>query len=92
MTVEETNCFKMLDEYSRSRYSCFLAEMTLNPAKAIYALCFRPTGVSKNSPNRYACRYLYIGAAAVKAAGEMQALPTSITEMMDGELPALPQS
>lgn len=81
MTLEETNCFKMLDEYSRSRYSCFLAEMDLNATKKIYALCFRPTEGNKNSPNRYACRYLYIGAEQVNAAGQMPELPTSVTEM-----------
>jgi len=89
MTLEETNCFKMLDEYARTRHRCFLAEMDLKPEKANYALCFRPTGGGSDSPNRYACRYLYIGAEEVGIIG--QTLPASIIEMLDRELPALPQ-
>lgn len=92
MTPEETSCFKMLDGYSRSRHSCFVAEMFLNAGQTEYTLCFRPTGGSKESPNRYACRYLYIGAEEVRSAGEKQVLPASITEMLDRELPSLPQS
>jgi hypothetical protein len=80
----------MLDEYARSRHRCFLAEMDLHADKARYRLCFRPTGVSKDSPNRYACRYLFIGRKEVGAARRV--LPTSIIEMLDGALPTLPQS
>ena len=90
MTLEETNCFKMLDEYARSRHRCFLAEMNLSADKTHYALCFRPTGGNKDSPNRYACRYLHIGAEQVGTAGH--SLPPSIVEMLDRELPILPQS
>jgi hypothetical protein len=52
--------------------------------------CVFPTGGSKDSPNRYACCYLFIGADEVGAA--RQVLPTSIIEMLDGALPTLPQS
>ena len=92
MTLEETNCFKMLDGYSRTRHRCFLAEMDLNAAKAHYTLCFRPTAISKESPNRYACLYLHIAVEDVKTAGQEQVLPPSITQMLDKELPTLPQS
>jgi len=27
MTAEETICFRLLDEYSRKHYACFLAEL-----------------------------------------------------------------
>lgn len=89
MTPEESNCFKMLDGYSRSHHGCFLAEMDLNGAKGVYALCFRPTGVDRDSPNRYACRYLYIRTEDVKSAAHMSVLPPSISEVLDKELPAL---
>ena len=92
MTQEESNCFKMLDGYSRSHHGCFLAEMDLNDAKRIYTLCFRPTATDRDSPNRYACRYLHIGAEEVRTAGRMQLLPTSIAEMLDVELAKLPKS
>jgi hypothetical protein len=82
----------MLDEYSRSRHACFLAEMDLNAAQGHYSLCFRPMGVSKDSPNRYECRYLRIGAEQVTTAGQKQVLPASITQVLDRELPALPQA
>ena len=92
MTLEETNCFKTLDGYSRTRHRCFLAEMDLNPSQAYYSLCFRPTGVTKDSPNRYACLYLRINAEEVRTAGQQQVLPASVIEMLDRELPTLPQS
>jgi hypothetical protein len=92
VTLEETNCFKMLDEYSRTRHRCFLAEMDLNAFQAYYSLCFRPTGGTEDSPNRYACLYLRINAEEVKNAGKQQVLPASITQMLDRELPTLPQS
>ena len=90
MTLEEMSCFKRLDEYARNRHRCFLAEMDLSADKAHYTLCFRPTGVDKDSPNRYACRYLHIATEEVETAA--LSLPTSVIEMLDRELPALPQS
>jgi len=89
MTLDETKCFKMLDGYSRTHHRCFLAEMNLNANKGAYALCFRPAGGDRNSPNRYACRYLHIGVKDVKSAADMQVLPLSISEMLDREPPAL---
>ena len=82
----------MLDGYSRSRHGCFVSEMFLDAGETDYSLCFRPTGGSKDSPTRYACRYLQIGAEEVKAAGQKQVLPASIIQMLDRELPTLPQS
>jgi hypothetical protein len=92
VTLEETNCFKMLDGYSRTRHRCFLAEMDLNVAKAHYTLCFRPAAISKDSPNRDACLYLHIAIEDVKKTGQEQVLPHSVTQMLDKELPTLPQS
>ena len=92
MTVK-ANCFKLLDGYARRNHHCFLAEMDLIDAEQVYALCFRPTGiVDRNSPNRYACRYLYVGVDEVETAGKTNVLPTSVTAMLDSELPSLPQA
>ena len=44
-----------------------------------------------DSPNRYACRYLNIGAEEVRTAGQKRVLPASITEILDREPPTLPQ-
>jgi hypothetical protein len=82
----------MLDRYSRTRHRCFLAEMDLNASQAYYSLCFRPTGGTKDSPNRYACLYLRINAEELKTAGQQHVVPASITQMLDKELPTLPRS
>jgi hypothetical protein len=93
MTVEETEFFNLLDGYARNRHACFVSEMFLTAGKTDYTLCFRPAGRPKDSPNRYACRYLHIEEVEeVRTAGQKQVLPASITEMLDRELSQLPQS
>jgi hypothetical protein len=66
--------------------------MDLNGAKAHYTFCFRPAAIGKDSPNRYACLYLHIPIQDVKTAGHEQVVPPSIIQMLDRELPTLPQS
>jgi hypothetical protein len=88
MTSEETRVFKLLDEYSRDRHSFFVTEMFLSEAKTVYTLCFRPIGVKSDSPNRYACRYLHLGASEVKAVAEEGKLTASVTEKLDEEFRA----
>jgi hypothetical protein len=92
MTPEATTCFKMLDEYSRTRHRCFLAEMDLNADKGIYALCFRPLAENRNSGDRYACRYLHIEVEDVRCTAHIQELPRAIIELLDTELPTLQQT
>jgi hypothetical protein len=93
MTTEETNCFVLLDEYARTRHRCFVTEFFLSAIQIEYVLCFRPTGVSVQSPNyRYACRYFYIDTAVARMAGRNKKLPESITELLDKELPKLAQT
>lgn len=60
--------------------------MDLNVAKGAYALCFRPLGAGVNSPNRYACRYLYASVQDLMSAARVGGLPQSISEMLDREL------
>jgi hypothetical protein len=81
--------FGLLDTYSRKRHQCFVAEFDLNKAKTGYRVCFRPTGSSKDSPNRYACRYLDIGLRDATVAAERKELPASVVEHLDKELPSL---
>lgn len=92
MTPEETNCFILLDEYARTRHKCFLAEFFLSTIQTDYVLCFRLTGNGEESPNRYACRYLYIEPDVVRTAGENEKLPECVTELLDKELPKLSKS
>lgn len=90
MPAQDVICFKLLDGYSRAHHACFLAEMF--PSGTDYWLCFRPTGVNKESPNRYACRYLKIGLEEMSTAALSGALPISIAETLDKELSTLPKS
>lgn len=91
MTAEETRYFRMVDAYARNHHKCFLAEMFLNTAGTHYSLCFRPVDGNKESPNRYACRYLQIGADEVRTAGQKQMLGSGTTELLDRELSTLLQ-
>lgn len=91
MTSEETQVFKLLDEYSMDRHSCFLTEMFLNETKTAYRLCFRPIDVKIDSPDRYACRYLRLDLSQVRTAAEEGTLTASITDELDKELGPLSQ-
>ena len=91
MTPEEgAIAFKLIEDYSRSRHSCFIAEF-FKPKKddSNYLLCFRPTGGSKESPNRYACRYLRIEDEFILKAIHQNELPIEIARLLDAELPGL---
>ena len=92
MTAEETRAFTLLDTYARTKHRCFVAEMDLNKSGAEYILCFRPTDVSRDSPDRFACRYLHIEATRLRAAGETPYLPSSIVLELDKELAAFRKS
>ena len=78
--------FKLLDNYSRERHDCFIAEFFPNAAKTEYNVCFRPVGSDRDSLNRYSCKYLRIGLAEVAALVESEMLNTHIQEMLDREL------
>lgn len=92
MTPEEASFFKLLDDHVRTHHNCFLTEMFLNTAGTHYSLCFRPTGGSEHSPNRYACRYLKMEADEVRIVGGKERLVDSMIELLDRELSTLPQS
>ncbi len=90
MTADETTCFKLLDQYSRTHHRCFLSEMF--PTGSEYALCFRPSEAKKEYASRYECRYLRMGAPEVNAAARNGTLLPSTTEMLDRELSTLRRS
>ena len=83
--------FRLLDDYCRSKHRCFVAELDLDKAGRHYRVCFRPTGGTKHSPNRDAGRYLEIGIGCIMEVAEEKALPASITELLDRDLPSLGQ-
>jgi hypothetical protein len=64
---EETHVFKLLDEYAKKHYKCFVAEMDLEENRGRYRVCFRPTTEFKGNPDPYLCRYVYLGVEEVKA-------------------------
>ncbi len=89
MTSEETRFFELVDGYSRTQHHCFVAEMFLTNTQTEYVLCFRPVGVTKDSSERYACRYLYVEANEAKTMGQTRTLDASIRQKLDTELPAM---
>jgi len=92
MTPDETNCFILLDDYARTRHKCSLTEFFLNTIQTDYVLCFRPAVGSKDSPDRYVCRYLYIAPDLVRMVGQNKSLPERITDLLDRELPEVAES
>ena len=68
-----------------------LTEMFPHEAKTEYVLCFRPTGINADSPNRYVCRYLRIGTADARTAILTKRLTDRLADQLDRELPTLRQ-
>lgn len=89
MTPSETQFFNLLDNYSRARHSCFIAEIFLNDLKTHYVLCIRPSGGNENSPDAYYCKYLKIELAGLGVTAQSQELPISIRAELDNQLQAL---
>jgi hypothetical protein len=81
--------FRLFDDYSRKKHHCFVAEFNPARGKSGYSLCFRPTRGTKDSPNRYACRYLHFELGEVQDAAKSGELPATVTEFLDKELPSL---
>ena len=89
MTTDKTKFFKLVDEHVRNRLGCFLAEMDIVTDEAGYSLCFRSLGGNRNSPARYACRYLRVPVDLISASVESGVLPTALIERLETELSAL---
>jgi hypothetical protein len=86
---EEAQLFRLLDDYSRLQYKCFVSELFLNKHKPEYTVCFRSTASREDSTNRYACRYLHIDEAEAKTVSRTGALTASIIIKLENELPEL---
>jgi hypothetical protein len=89
MRSEYSRLFVLLDNYARAMFGCFLAELDLTRDRNAYTVCFRPTGGSKDSANRYACRYLEIDIEEARCAVQIGSLPLAVTEQLALELRAL---
>ena len=90
--ANESRTFTVLDDYARSKHQCFVAEMSLDKSGTEYVLCFRPTGASNDSSNRFACRYVTIQAALVDSIAETGTIQTSVADKLNSELLALRES
>jgi hypothetical protein len=88
-SFEEAQAFTLLDQYARSKHRCFVAEMFLSDAKTEYVLCFRPAEIRKESPDRFACKYLRIPLEDVRALSVADTLPVRLRDELDIELLAL---
>jgi hypothetical protein len=91
-TEEQGRCFKVLDEYSRRKHNCFVAEFFLSDQVGKYFVCFRPTGVSSDSvddPDRYACKYLQFEVEDVKRMRSEESLPVEVAKRLDEALPTI---
>ncbi len=87
--MRQSRLFVPLDNYSRTKYQCFLAEMSLVERRGEYLLCFRPMDPEHSGMERYACCYVRIGEAELKAAEASCMLPASITDRIDQALSEL---
>ena len=86
MPSEKEWFFAVLDGHTRIRYLCFVAELFLNDDQTSYFVCFRPTNAVQYLADRYACKYLQIEVAQVRAARREQRLTDSILERLEHEL------
>lgn len=89
MSPEETKAFKLLDQFARSEHHCFLAEFFPNEDGNEYILCFRPTGVTKDDPDRYACKYIHIPADEVHTISAAKSLSPELAADLSAELQPL---
>ena len=89
ISSQKAELFKLLDNYSRTRHQCFLAEIFLDDAKTKYWLCFRPVGERLDSTDQYACSYVQIGLSAAGNASDKNFLDESLTELLDSKLSQL---
>jgi hypothetical protein len=91
MTEDETRFFELLDNYSRSRYRCFVSELFLNPEATNYTICFRPADVKKGSQNQSTCAYLRVELAQARIVIQEKTLTSKLIEELDTELGSLEQ-
>ena len=89
MTSYSKQLFQLLDTYAKSHYQYFLAEMFLNRTGTEFILCFRPTESNRNSPDRYACRYLQLPIKEAGIAEQQNMLSSAAKALLDKELAAL---
>lgn len=91
-TEERAVCFKLLNEYARTKHNYLVTEFFLSPLSDVYFVCFRPVGGTKDSPNRYACKYLQFGMEDIRTMASAESLPDSDADRLDEALSMLPKN
>jgi hypothetical protein len=81
--------FELLDKYAREQHGCFVAEFFLSKAGSEYIVCFRLSAVSKDSPQKSACRYVRFQTADLLGSTRNTALSDALRRKLDRELSAL---
>jgi hypothetical protein len=82
---EQKTCFKLLDEYAKTRHKMFLAEF-FSRDTASYFACFRPLGGTANDPDCYACEYLQFEVVELRTMASGQSLPPDIIAKLSAAL------
>jgi hypothetical protein len=78
--------FKLIDSHAREQHQCFLAELFIGSDPTAYTLCFRPSGPDRESPNRYACRYLNLAIVDVEKMVSAGSLDDATVALLKREL------
>ena len=86
MLPEQSYVFGLLDEYSKTHYKCFVAEMDLEENRGRYRVCFRPTTEFQGNSDPYLCRYVYLDVEEVKASYEARDLSNAIIAELGDKL------
>jgi len=89
MKIEESQLFRILDEYSRLRHGCFLAEMFLNKDATHYVLCFRPVEPKVCAVGAGVCRYVYLNREDGLSVGSTGVMTDSVRQDLDTALQSL---
>jgi hypothetical protein len=87
--AQRARLFRLVDGYTRSQHGWFVAEMDLNGDETEWTICFRPVSSRRNSPDRYACRYMQIEARQALRGVRQKALTVTLAEQLDRELKSL---
>lgn len=85
---ERTVCFKLLDEYARTKHRCFVTEFFLPVGTEVYFICLRPV---ESATRRQACKYVQFGTEEIRTVASSQCLPLSISNGLDEALSLLPE-
>ncbi len=78
--------FKLINSHAREQHQCFLAEFFIGSDPTTYTLCFRPSGPDRESPNRYACRYLNLAVIDVNKMASAGSLDDATISLLNREL------